>query len=157
MIPTVKRVARDAKNIQTNQLLHLPMDSSFSTPSVVLPPEATNYPKFCLPWTLKKNSFIIHIRSDQLLSRVRLFSTPWIAACQASLSIINSQSLPKPMSIELVMPSSHLILCCPLLLPPIPPSIRLFSNESTVHEVAKVLEFQPQCKSFQWTPRTDLL
>ena len=66
-------------------------------------------------------------------SRVRLFVTPWIAACKASLSITNSQSLPKLMSIESVMPSSHLILCCPLLLlPPIPPSIRVFSNESTL-------------------------
>ena len=58
-------------------------------------------------------------------------ATPWIAARQASLST-NSRSLLKPMSIELVMPSSHLILCCPLL-PPIPPSIRVFSNESTLH------------------------
>ena len=58
---------------------------------------------------------------------------PWIAARQASLSITNSWSLPKPMPIELVMPSSHLILCHPLLLPPIPPSIRVFSNESTLH------------------------
>ena len=66
------------------------------------------------------------------LSRVRLFVTPWIAAPQASLSITNSRSSPKLMSIESVMPSSHLILCCPLLLlPPIPPSIRVFSNEST--------------------------
>ena len=71
--------------------------------------------------------------SVQLLSRVRLFMTPWIAARQASLSITNSQSLLKLMSIESVMPSSHLILCCPLLLlPPIPPSIRVFSNESTL-------------------------
>ena len=70
--------------------------------------------------------------SFQLLSHVRLFATPWIAACQASLSITNSWSSPKPMSIELVMPSSHLILCHPLLLlPPIPPSIRVFSNESS--------------------------
>ena len=69
--------------------------------------------------------------SVQLLGHVRLFATPWIAACQASLSITNSQSLPKLMSIELVIPSSHLILCHPLLLlPPIPPSIRVFSNES---------------------------
>ena len=61
------------------------------------------------------------------------------------------------MSIELVMPSSHLILCHPLLLlPPIPPSIRVFSNNSS-HDVAKVLEFQLQHQSFQWTPRTDLL
>ena len=59
--------------------------------------------------------------------------TPWIAACQASLSIINSRSSLKLMSIESVMPSSYLILCCPLLLlPPIPPSIRVFSNESTL-------------------------
>ena len=59
--------------------------------------------------------------------------TPWITACQASLSITNSQSSSKPTSIELVMPSSHLILCCPLLLlPPIPPSISVFSNESTL-------------------------
>ena len=70
-------------------------------------------------------------RSDQLLSRVRLFATPWIAARQASLSITNSQSSLRLTSIESVMPSSHLILCHPLLLlPPIPPSIRVFSNES---------------------------
>jgi len=66
-------------------------------------------------------------------SRVRLFATPWTAARQASLSITNSQSSPKPMSIESVMPSHHLILCRPLLLlPPTPPSIRVFSNESTL-------------------------
>ena len=69
----------------------------------------------------------------QLLSHVQLFATPWTAASQASLSIINSQSLLRPMSIELVMPSNHLILCHPLLLlPPIPPSIRVFSNESAL-------------------------
>ena len=71
--------------------------------------------------------------SVQSLSRVQLFVTPWIAARQASLSITNSRSLLKLMSIESVMPSSHLILCRPLLLlPPIPPSIRVFSNESTL-------------------------
>ena len=71
--------------------------------------------------------------SVQLLSRVRLFATPWIAARQASLSITNSRSSSKLMSIESVMPSSHLILCRPLLLlPRIPPSIRVFSNESTL-------------------------
>ena len=70
----------------------------------------------------------------QSLSRVWLFATPWITVCQASLSISNSQSLPKPMPIESVMPSSHLILCRPLLLlPSIPPSIRVFSNESALH------------------------
>ena len=71
--------------------------------------------------------------SVQSLSHVRLFATPWTAARQASLSITNSQSPPKPTSIESVMPSNHLILCCPLLLlPPIPPSIRVFSNESAL-------------------------
>ena len=70
--------------------------------------------------------------SVQSLSRVWLFATPWIAARQASLSITNSWSKLRLMSIESVMPSSHLILCCPLLLlPPIPPSITVFSNEST--------------------------
>ena len=70
----------------------------------------------------------------QSLSRVWLFVTPWIAAFQASLSITNSWSLPRLMPIESVMPSSHLILCCPLLfLPPIPPSIRVFSSELTLH------------------------
>ena len=69
----------------------------------------------------------------QLLSRDRLFVTPWTAARQASLSIINFWSLPKLMSIELVMPSNHLIFCRPLLLPPsIFPSIRVFSNESAL-------------------------
>ena len=74
------------------------------------------------------------ISSVQLLSRVWLFVTPRTAACQASLSIINSQSLLRLMSIELVMPSNHLILCRPLLfLPSIFPSIRVFSNESVLH------------------------
>ena len=73
----------------------------------------------------------LQFSSVQLLSRVRLFATPWTAAHQASLSITNSWSLLKLMSIELVMPSNHLILCHPLLLPPsIFPSIRVFSNES---------------------------
>ena len=68
----------------------------------------------------------------QSLSRVRLSATPWITAHQASLSITNTWSSLKLMSIESVMPTSHLILCHPLLLPPIPPSIRVFSNESTL-------------------------
>ena len=72
--------------------------------------------------------------SVQSLSHVQLFSTPWTAACQASLSITNSWNLLKLMSIELVMPSNHLILCCPLLLlPSIFPSIRVFSHESALH------------------------
>ena len=82
---------------------------------------------FCAP------IFSVQFSSVQSLSHVLLFATPWIAACQASLSITNSGSSPKTMSIELVMPSSHLILCCPLLLlPSIFPSIRVFSNESAL-------------------------
>ena len=84
-----------------------------------------------------------HISSVQLLSHVQLFATPWIPARQPSLFITNSRSSLRLRSIESVMPSRHLILCRPLLLlPPIPPSITVFSNESTLHEVAKVLEFQ---------------
>ena len=75
--------------------------------------------------------YLSQFSSVQSLSHVQLFVTPWITERQASLSITNSWSLLKLMPIELVMPSSHLTLCCPLLLlPPIPPSIRVFSNES---------------------------
>ena len=78
--------------------------------------------------------YSVQFSSVQSLSHVWLFATPWIAARQVSLFITNSRSSLKLTSIELVMPSSHLILCCPLLfLPPIPPSIRDFSNESTLH------------------------
>ena len=81
------------------------------------------------PWKAHSTS----CSSVQLLSCVLLFVTPWTAACQASLSITNSQSLPKLMSIESEMPPNHLILCQPLLLPPsIFPSIRVFSNESVL-------------------------
>ena len=76
----------------------------------------------------------VQFSSFQLLSRVWLLAIPWTTACQASLSITISWSSLKLTSIELVMPSSHLILCRPLfLLPPIPPSIRVFSNESTLY------------------------
>ena len=72
--------------------------------------------------------------SVQSLSCVQLFATPWITARQASLSNANTRSPPKPMPIESMISSNHLVLCCPLLLlPPIPPSIRVFSNESTLH------------------------
>ena len=85
-------------------------------------------------WGVVLNYFSqFQFSSVQSLSRVRLFATPWIAAHQASLSITHSQSLLILKSIELVMLSSHLILCyLLLLLPPIPPSIRVFSNESTL-------------------------
>ena len=83
-----------------------------------------------IPYNTKSLCFI---RSVQSLSHVQLFATPWTAACQASLSITNSRSPPKLMSIESVMPSNHLILCRPLLLlPSIFPSIRVFSNESAL-------------------------
>ena len=96
--------------------------------------------------------------SVQLLSRVRLFATPWITACQASLSITNSQSSLRLTSIESVMPSSRLILCHPLLLlPPMPPSIRVFSNESLFAwggqstGVSALASFLPK-KSQGWSP-----
>ena len=79
-------------------------------------------------------NLLVQFISVQSLSRVWLFATPWTTAHQASLSITNSQSPPKPMFIELVMPSNHLILCHPLLhLPSICPSIKVFSNESALH------------------------
>ena len=90
---------------------------------------------FTLHLKLSQHCLLIgyQFSSVQLLSRVRLFATPWIAAHQASLSITNSWSSPRLTSIESVMPFSHLILCHPLLLlPPIPPSIRVFSNDSTL-------------------------
>ena len=99
---------------------------------------------------------IYQFSSVQLLSRVQLFVTPWIAARQASLSITNSWSSLRLTSIESVMPSSHLILCRPLLLlPPISPSIRVFSNESTLHMrctgVSASASFPPK-KSQGWSP-----
>ena len=85
--------------------------------------EATGIIRF-----LHKSLVFVH-----LLSHVQLFAAPWTAALQASLSLTISQSLPKFMSIELVMLSNHLILCCPLLLPSIFPIFRVFSNELTIH------------------------
>ena len=89
---------------------------------------------WCLPAILVSlDLWMDQFSSVQSLSRVQLFATLWTTARQASLSITNSQSPPKPMSIELVMPSNHLILCHPLLLlPSIPPSIRVFSNKSAL-------------------------
>ena len=94
-----------------------------------------NIPLKWVNWSVLDGKWgqIYQIRSDQSLIHVRLFATPWIAARQASLSITNSWSSLRLTSIESEMPSSHLILCRPLLLPPpIPPSIRVFSNESTL-------------------------
>ena len=107
--------------------------------------------RFITDWAtreaLRCQIFLIWLQfSSVQLSRVRLFETPWTAACQASLSIINSRSLFKLTSIELVMPSNHLILCRTLLfLPSIFPS--LFHWVSSSHQVTKVLEFQLQHQS----------
>ena len=105
---------------------------------------------------LGKPPKFIQLSSVQPLSRVQLFTTPWITARQASLSITNSQSLPKLMSIKLVMPSHPLSSPSP----PAPnPSQHqgLLQWVNSSHQVVKVLEFQLQHQSFQWTPRTDLL
>ena len=101
-----------------------------------IPSEGHSY--IYLKWSVflgdAQNFNLLQFSSVQSLSHVHLFATPWTAACQASLSITNSRSSLKLLSIESVMPSSHLILCRPLLLlPPIPHSIRVFSNESTLH------------------------
>ena len=99
-----------------------------------------------------------YFSSVQLLIHVWLFVTLWTAACQPSLSITNSLSLHKLMSIESVMLSNNLILCRSLLLlPSIFPSIRVFSNDSSSHQMAKVLKFQLQHQSFQWIFRIDFL
>ena len=92
----------------------------------VMPPQAKQLPQSRIFYGIFHARILVS--SVQFLSHVWLFETPWTAACQASLSIINSQCLIKLMSIELVMPSNHLILCHPLLLPPSTfPSIRVFS------------------------------
>ena len=97
--------------------------------SVIIQTEKEILPGITCIWNFIKVQF----SSVQLLSHVRLFVTPGIAACQASLSITNSRSSLRLTAIESMMPSNHLILCCPLLLlPPIPPSIRVFSSESTL-------------------------
>ena len=109
-------------------------------------------------WRHRLNGHV-QFSSFQSFSCVRLFATTWTAAHKASLSITNFWSTPKPMSIESVILSNHLILCHPLLLQPsIFPSIRVFFQlVSSLHQVAKVLEFQLQHQSFQWTFRTNFI
>ena len=117
------------------------------------------------PTMLKPNGFslrssrVVCFSSVPSLSHIQLFATPTTTAHQVSLSITNSQSLLRLMFIESVMPSNHLILCCPrLLLPSIFPSTRVFFQWiSSSHQVARVLEFQLQYQSFQWIFRTDFL
>ena len=107
-------------------------------------------------WPWEKRSNDLKFSSVQSLSRIWCFETPWTAAQQPSLSIIHPRSLLKCTSIESLMPSNHLILCCPLLLPPwIFPSQGLFQWLCSSHQVAKVLEFQLQHQSFQWIFKTD--
>ena len=117
------------------------LDSIFKSRDITLPTKvclvkAMVFPVVmygCENWTVKEAERR-RIDAFELWCSRRLLRVPWTAACRASLSITNSQSLLKLMSIELVMPSSHLILCRPLLLPPwIIPSIRVFSNESVLH------------------------
>ena len=104
-----------------------------------------------------RNGYWFQISSVQWSSHVQLFATPWTTACQASLSITNSQSLPKLMSIESVMPSNHLVHCRPLLLPSVFPSIRLFFHESAFLIKWPKLKLQLQHQSFQWIFRVDFL
>ena len=96
---------------------------------------------FLLCWSLVQFSSVAQL--------CQVFATPWTTACQASLSITHSQSLLKLVSIESVMLSNHLILCCPLLLPSIFPSIRVFSNESLVHSDTIVLS----SLLYHWSPK----
>ena len=105
-------------------------DQGIEPTSLLSPELAGRFFSTSTTWEVRRD---IQFSSVQSLGPIQLFATPWITARQASLSITNSWSLPKLMSIESVMPSSHLILCRPLLLlPPIPPSIRVFSNESSL-------------------------
>ena len=121
----------------------------------------THFFFFFLPSESPRKPRCIFIEVSVQFSRsvVSDSATPWIIASQASVSITNSQSLHKLMSIESVMPSNHLILCRPLLLPPsIFPSIRIFSNESVLLiRWPKCWEFQLQHQSFQWIFKIDFL
>ena len=114
---------------------YLPVSAGFDPWDGKIPREGNGKPLqcSCLGKPMDRGACTLQFSSVQSLSHVRLFATPWIAAHQASLSVTNSQSSPKPMSIELVMPCNHLILCHPLLLlPSIFCSIRVFSNESAL-------------------------
>ena len=119
--------------------------------------ESHNWPKTMVLFE-QVTIFLIKVQFSLVAQSYPTFATPWIAACQASLSITNSRSSLKFMSIESVMPSSHLILCRPLfVLPSIPPSIIVFSNESTLHmRWPKYWSFSFSI-ILQRTPRIDLL
>ena len=115
------------------QLSH-PYMTTGKTIALTIQTSVSKVMSLCIEIIHSCNNWKTMIRSDQLLSRVRLFVTPWTIPLQASLSTTNSWSLPKLMSIETMMPSNHLILCHHLLLlSSIFPSIRVFSNESALH------------------------
>ena len=131
-------------------------------------PQVLHFGLFCCLWWLlhfvwgilvHSSRYNGHLSSVQSLSNVQRFETPWTAACQALLSITNSQSLLKLMSIESVMTSNHLILCQSSS----PPVFNLSQHQSlfkwvsSSHQVAKVLEFQLQHQSFQWMFKVDFL
>ena len=143
--------------------IHMPPPSWNSfPPSSHLPPHLTPLGYYraqvWVPWVMTNSHCFCIFSSVQLLSRVRLFATPWTAARQASYSITNSSSSLKLMSIESVMPSKHLILCHPLLFPPsIFPSIRVFQISQLFPSGGQILEFQLQHQSFQCIFRTDFL
>ena len=123
----VQRASHCSQSLPSGKSRHWGADPK---PSPLLPIKA--YPQW--PHNPLTSQFLSSVTSVQSLSCVRLPETPWTAARQASLSITNSGSPHKPMSIESVMPSNHLILCCPLLLlSSIFPSIKVFSSESVLH------------------------
>ena len=111
----------------------------------------TKWSSFCFCF------FFFQFSSLQSLSCIRLFATPWTAACQASLSITNSWSWLKLVSIESIMPSNHLILSSPSPTFNLSQHQGLFKWVSSLHQVAKVLEFQLQHQSFQWIFRMDFI
>ena len=126
-----QRHFNDVKKIKITNWSGLPFPSPGDLPNPGIKPRSPALQVDSLPTGYQGSPLVAC--SVQSLSRVRLFVTPWIAACQASLLITNFRSSFKLMSIESLTPSNHLILCCPLLLlPAIPPSIRVFSNESTL-------------------------
>ena len=113
-----------------------------------------------LPRSWQQSPSAVVFSSVQSLRHVRLFATPWTAVCQASLSIPNYQSPPKRISTESMMPSNHLISSSVVPFFSFPQSLPesgFFQLTSSSHQVIKVLEFQLQHQSYQWTPRTDLL
>ena len=144
-----KKLSNPFLNVKKNREMHL---------------EQTGHPEYICGFSVRLNTyaaptvFILARSSVQSLSCVRIFETPRIAACQASLFITKSRSSLRLMAIESVMPSTHLILCRPLLLlPPIPPSIRVFSSESTLrmrwpnYWSFSLASFLPK-KSQGWSP-----